>query len=268
MSIEDLIRDGDLADALAEAKNQVRKDPADPKLRVLLFQLQSVLGDWERAITQLNVSVDLDAENLFLAALYRPALNAEALRTEIFAGRRAPLVFGEPENWVGWLVQANSLLAQGEFGAASELRERAYEAAPAVTGVIDEHEFAWIADGDSRLGPLLEAIIDGKYYWIPFQSIRTIDIEAPTDLRDLVWASATFTWANGGEGAGLIPARYPGSEETDDPRIALARRTQWLERDGDTYLGLGQRMLVTDLNEYPLLAVRNIVVGGVEEADA
>jgi type VI secretion system protein ImpE len=268
MAVEDLIREGDLADALAEAKSQVRKDPADPRLRVMLFQLQSVLGDWERAITQLNVAADMDPGNLLLAALYRPALNAEALRVEIFEGRRAPHVFGEPAEYVGWLVQANNLVAQGEFGAAAELREQAYEAAPAVSGVIDENEFAWIADGDTRLGPLLEGVIDGKYYWIPFECIRTITIEEPTDLRDLVWASATFTWANGGEAAGLIPARYPGSQESDDPRICLARRTEWLERDGETYLGLGQRMLVTDANEYPLLATRNVVLGGVEEDDA
>ena len=33
---------------------------------------------------------------------------------------------------------------------------------------MDGHGFEWIADADSRLGPLLEVILEGKYYWAPF----------------------------------------------------------------------------------------------------
>ena len=31
---------------------------------------------------------------------YRTALECEVLRTDIFAGRRSPVVFGHPEQWV------------------------------------------------------------------------------------------------------------------------------------------------------------------------
>jgi protein involved in temperature-dependent protein secretion len=34
--------------------------------------------------------------------------------------------------------------------------------------------FAWLADADVRLGPVLEAIVDGKYYWIPFGNLSAI----------------------------------------------------------------------------------------------
>ena len=30
----------------------------------------------------------------------------DAFRTAVFAGQKMPLVFGEPEEWVGWLIQA------------------------------------------------------------------------------------------------------------------------------------------------------------------
>ncbi len=56
-----------------------------------LFQMLAVQGEWEKALTQLNVSADLDAGNLLMAEVCRPAIAAEALRAEIFAGKRSPL---------------------------------------------------------------------------------------------------------------------------------------------------------------------------------
>ncbi|MFO1349473.1 MAG: hypothetical protein U1F68_01835 [Gammaproteobacteria bacterium] len=35
-------------------QEQVRKNPANAKYRVFLFQLLAVLGQWERALNQLN----------------------------------------------------------------------------------------------------------------------------------------------------------------------------------------------------------------------
>ncbi|MFY9973601.1 MAG: type VI secretion system accessory protein TagJ, partial [Chromatiaceae bacterium] len=88
--------------------------------------------------------------------------------------------------------------------------------------------------------------------------IRTIRLEEPGDLRDLVWMPAYFTWANEGEAVGLIPTRYPGSESSPDPDIRRARRTEWIEQGAETYSGLGQRMLFTDAGEYSLMDVRLI----------
>jgi type VI secretion system protein ImpE len=73
-----------------------------------------------------------------------------------------------------------------------------------------------------------------------------------------VWLPAQFTWANAGEAVGLIPSRYPGTTSEDDPEILLARKTEWASPASDVYLGLGQRMLVTDRDEHPLLATREI----------
>lgn len=258
MRSQDLIKEGRLDEALAEAQNAVRKAPAEGPPRVFLFQLLIVLGQWERALTQLSVLKDMDASCLLLAQVFRPALQCEALREEIFGGRRAPLILGEPTEWIGLLVRANQLLAEGLVGAARELRERAFEAAPASGGTLNGQPFEWIADGDSRFGPMLEAIIDGKYYWVPFFRIRSIHIQPPQDLRDLVWTAAQFTWVNGGENPGLIPTRYPGTASLNNNGLRLARRTEWEEKGNETYLGSGQRMFTTDAGETPLLEVRAV----------
>ena len=203
---------------------------------------------------------------MLLAEVFRPVLQCEALREEVFAGKRSPLIFGEPLEWIGLLVQANQLLAQGQVAAASELRTRAFEAAPATPGTLNDQPFESVADADSRLGPMIEAIIDGKYYWVPFFRVRSIRTEPPTDLRDLVWTAAQFVWANGGETPGFIPTRYPGNTKGTDSSLKLARRTEWVDQGAETYLGLGQRMIATDQVEIPLTETRKIVIESTDDA--
>jgi type VI secretion system protein ImpE len=258
MLAEDWLRDGDPEASLRQLQEQVRKEPANARHRVFLFQLLALLGQWERAMNQLNVAGELDAGNLAMVQSYREALHCEVLRGEIFAGRRSPLVFGQPDPWFALLIEAARLAAQGAGAQAKDVRARALEDAPNTPGQIDGVPFDWIMDGDSRLGPVLEAIVNGRYYWIPFQRIRTIRIEKPEDLRDLVWTPAYFTWTNGGESVGLIPTRYPGSETSPDPELRMGRKTDWSEQPGEAYLGLGQRMFYTDSGEYALMDVRNI----------
>ncbi len=253
MTPEEYIRLGKLDEAMASLRDAIRNNPAEPKLRVFLFQLLSVNGEWEKALTQLNLIADISADSKLLAEIFRPVVQCEALRAEVFAGNRSPLIFGEPQEWIGLLVHANSLAATGKLREARTLLDKALETAPAVAGSFNGHGFEWIADADSRLGPVLEAVIDGKYYWVPFNRIAQIHFSRPSDLRDLVWISATFTWANGGESSGLVPVRYPGSEVSQDPSVRLARKTEWKDAGEGFYFGQGQRVLATDTDEYPLL---------------
>ena len=260
MLAEQSLREGNLDQALEQLQQKVRDDPSNAKHRIFLFQLLVVLGRWDRALNQLNVLGDLDASTLAMVQTYREALRCEVLRAEVFAGERSPLVFGDPEPWLALLMQALKLTGTGNYDGARPLREQAFEEAPVTAGRIDGQPFEWIADGDSRLGPVLEAIVNGRYYWIPFDRIREIRIEDPVDLRDVVWMPAQFSWANEGEAVGLIPTRYCGSASSADDAVKLARKTEWEERPGEIFLGLGQRMLATDGGEYSLLDVRHIVL--------
>ena len=77
---EQTLKNGDPAAALASLQEQVRARPEDARLRVFLFQLLCVLGQWERALTQLNVATTLDAGTLALAQVYGDAVRCEAVR--------------------------------------------------------------------------------------------------------------------------------------------------------------------------------------------
>ncbi|MCE2916962.1 MAG: tetratricopeptide repeat protein [Rubrivivax sp.] len=277
---EQALKSGQAKDAIKLLTEQVRSHPQDAKLRIFLFQLMCVTGQWERALNQLNVAFELDASTLPMVQTYREAIACEALRQAVFSGHKAPMLFGEPETWTALFIEALLREGRGEHDAGRQLREQALEQAPASSGAIHVGaadpaqpgaRFEWIADADTRLGPVVEAVINGKYYWLPFNRLAQIDIEAPKDLRDAVWMPAEFLFTNGGQVVGLIPTRYPGTELASGDALAMARATDWHEVSPGIFHGLGQRLWTTDQGDHALMDVRKLSIdelpADVEPAD-
>lgn len=250
------VRSGDPKGALVALTAAVKASPASPKLRIFLAQLLCVVGAWERAHTQLNVVADLDPAAGPMREMVGHALRCEKIRAAVFAGKRSPMVFGQPDEWLALLIESLLQAGQGATEMSHQLAARAFDAAPATRGQLNGEPFEWIADADSRLGPVLEAMVNGRYYWIPFSRLSRVAIEAPTDLRDHVWLPARMVFANGGESIAMIPARYPGSQDSSDGLILMARKTEWRALGGERFAGLGQRVLVTDQGEHDMLSVR------------
>ena len=266
MAAIDLAMKFSSADPLAhfdELRKMIQKQPQRSDLRIFLFQLYCVQGEWIKAGTQLEVLLELDPSSKPMVETYREALRCEALRREVFDGKRSPLVLGKPDDWLAMMIEALRVEAEGRPDAAAELRARALEGAPATSGKLDDAPFDWLADADGRLGPVIEAIINGKYYWVPVSRLIRIEIEKPADLRDFVWAPATLTLENGAVNVALVPTRYPGTEREENVALRLARATDWREQAGGAFHGVGQRMLTTDQAEVALLDVRVIALDTV-----
>ena len=258
-----MLHGGDPRAALARLTEAVRAKPADASLRIFLAQLLCVLGQWERAHTQLNVVADLDKLAIPMRETVGHAIRCELMRAQVFAGKRTPMVFGQPDEWLALLLESLLQAGQGNAEMSQNLAARAFDAAPPASGHIDDTPFEWIMDADSRIGPVLEACVNGRYYWIPFARLSRITLDAPEDLRDCVWMPAQLMFSNGGETVALVPTRYPGSQDSADGLICLARKTEWSEIGADRWAGLGQRVLVTDAGEHDLMGVRNIVLDEV-----
>ncbi len=258
MDVAEALKAGRLADALAAAKDAVRKAPAEARHRSVLFQLYCIQGNWEGAQTQLKLVGDFDVEATIWVGVCEKVLACEVARRGVFAGQTAPTLFGKPPEWVGSAIEALRLGLEGNWSAAAASQAHALEAAPATAATVNGQAAAWVADGDSRFGPMLEAFIDGKYYWIPFEHIREVTLRPRTHLMDSIWAPADFRWLNEGAAAGYIPVRYPGSEAEADPLLQLGRQTDWRERAEGFFCGLGQRTLVTDAAEFGLLEVQSL----------
>jgi type VI secretion system protein ImpE len=267
---EQLLAAGELSATLMALQQQVRKQPGDVRLRTFLFQLLAVLEQWERAASQLKLCGELDAGTLAMVSTYREALQCEAVRQAVMTGRTTPMVFGEPASWIGLLTEALAVEAKGEVAAAAALRRQALEEAPATAGTLNGTPFEWIADADSRLGPVLEVVLRGRYGWLPLSQVSRVVVEPPADLRDLVWMPAHLFLPNGGESVALIPTRYTGPDlgayvdTVHNDALLLARRTDWHalapEQAPEQYRGSGQRVLTSSGPELGLLDVRELVL--------
>jgi type VI secretion system protein ImpE len=255
----ELLQAADPAGALKALSDEVRAKPGDSKLRVFMAQLLCVLGQWERALNQLDVAAELDALAVPMKQVYGEAIRCEGLRAEVFAGTRTPMVFGQPDEWLALLIESLLRQGRGEAAMAEDLRQRAFDAAPASAGTLDGQPFEWLADADMRLGPVLEAYVNGRYYWVPFARLAHVKLEPPEDLRDGVWLPAHLQFENGGETLALVPTRYEGTEKSSDGALQLARKTEWRELRPEVWAGLGQRMWSSDAGEHALMDVREIV---------
>jgi type VI secretion system protein ImpE len=265
VDIQDILDQGRIDDAVSAVEAAIRAAPGDASLRQQLFQLLAVLGQWARAGQQIATAGSLDAKLTPTVLAYRGLVEAETVRQAVFAGVTTPMLMGEPEPWMASWLKAAQSVTKGEFEQAQALRDEALDKSPATPCVrfpsgTDSGEagesLPGLLDADTRLGPMIEGVIDGKYYWIPFSRLSELEISKPECLADQVWASARFLWTAGGESHGFVPARYPNSERSSDPAIRLGRATDFIDAGCGSSFGLGHRVLLTgneDVGEVTLL---------------
>jgi type VI secretion system protein ImpE len=118
-------RDTPLATRLSDAEIRVRTYPTQVSHRWELFQLLCVLGQWERAIQQLQVCAKQQPDQIATAHACRDLIRAERLRTKVFAGEQPPGFLFEPPPWVQGLVDALRLSAHGDIDSADRARSGA-----------------------------------------------------------------------------------------------------------------------------------------------
>src|SRR5687767_13575717 len=207
-----LLRAGRLDDALRLIQAEVRDNPQRFETRLLLFGLECVLGRWEKALAQLETIATLDPQWAMPAFQFRGLIECEARRAEAFQGQSKPIILGEPSEWVGWFVEAFAMAQRGEAAAAWDLRSKAFEKSPAYQCQVNGQDVDWLADADARIGPILEAFVEGRYYWIPFGQIRKVEVNVPETLAELVWAGTKIKLVSGSVIQGFLPVRYPRTE--------------------------------------------------------
>jgi type VI secretion system protein ImpE len=251
MDAEQLFKAGDIPGARAALAAELKRSPQDARARQFFWQLLAIVGDLDKADAQLKALGNVQASAMMLGSVYMQAINAERLRSRTYSGEIAPKSLVGIEPWVQGLLDALAATIKGEAGAGAR-HEAALAEAPASGGSVDGEAFEWIADADSRFGPMLEVIIGADFGFIPFAAMNRIRADAVADLRDTVWRPAEISLKSGQSSMAFIPARYPGTTASADSALLLGRRTDWIEADG-LETGLGQRLLATDVSDIAVL---------------
>jgi type VI secretion system protein ImpE len=242
---------------LEEVQGNIRSQPAVAEHRWVLFELLCLTQQWERAIQQLQVFAQLNPQLAQVAQAYRDLIRAERWRAEVLGGLRDPGFVIEPPSWVESLVRALRLTAAGQSGEADALREKALDEAPLVAGRGGTHAFEWIADSDSRLGPVCEVVTAGRYRWLPFSGIAAWELGRPAALIDLVWAPCSLTLVDGTKARGFMPARFPAVVEGIHDRamldaLRLGNTTVWTESGRTGVIAQGRKTWTTSAGDVGL----------------
>ncbi|HEY7895264.1 MAG TPA: type VI secretion system accessory protein TagJ [Gemmatimonadaceae bacterium] len=229
MKARELFQAGQLDAAIDALGVEVRDNPTDTQRRTFLFELLCFAGQYGRAEKHLDVLGQSGPQSGMGALLYRSALHAGLTRDRMFRDDAVP-------------------------SAPAPQRE--------ISGTLNGTPFTSLADGDPRIGPRLEVFAAGQYTLLPFEHIASLRMTPPKRLRDLLWAPAVLKTGPLFKGLDLgeviVPALTPLSTEDANDHVRLGRLTEWRELADGTPIPVGQKMLLVDGEEFPILEVREL----------
>jgi type VI secretion system protein ImpE len=239
MTAQQLLQAGKLDEAIQAVSTEVRDNPQDVKRRTFLFELLCFAGDFDRAEKHLDLAAQGSQPAEMGALLYHAALHAERTRHDLFAKKQYPL----PKSTAGL----------GEVSIS-----------------INGKKFLSLNDADPRIGSNLEVFAAGSYMWIPFALLTSVEIAAPKRLRDLLWLPAKVRTSDKFEerelGEVLLPVLTPFAGQHADPNVRLGRATLWEETSEGETIPVGQKILLADEEEWPILEVRNLQIAMAQAA--
>lgn len=256
-----------LSELLRETEARVRAQPALAVYRWALFQVLCVVQQWERAVQQLQTYAQLDGSQTRVVHAYRNLIRAERARIKVMSGEQHPdFIFDEPPAWMRGLLTALNLPA---INQADDAREAALDTAPLVAGTGEGHRFTWIADTDTRLGPVCEFIAEGRYRWLAFDDIAQWQVRRPASLVDLVWTPCNLTLHDGTTLHGFMPARYATTSSSGvRDALLLGRETVWRECGRTGVFGDGGKTWATSGGDVGIFDLTECVFGAGEQKSA
>lgn len=231
MNAAELYQAGQLEEAIEALSDALRADPTDARRRTFLFELLCFSGEYDRAEKQLDILAREGQQAEMGTLLYRGALHAERTRQQMFESSGLP-----PST----------------------------TAAQTVSGTLNGQPFESLVDVDPRIGARLEVYVAGQYTWLPFEHISTLRMEPPRRLRDLLWMQVVVRPSERMRelelGELLMPVLTPAAWRHADPLVRLGRITDTEELADGRMVPVGQKLLLADDTEVPILELRELVI--------
>lgn len=239
MNARELLQAGKLDEAIQAVSAEVRDNPQDVKRRTFLFELLCFAGDFSRAEKHLDLAAQGNQSAEMGGLLYHAALHAERTRHDLFSKQQYPL----PKHSTG--LDEISITINGK-------------------------SYHSLSDADPRIGSNLEVFAAGSYMWIPFGLLNSIEIAPPKRLRDLLWLPAKIRTSDKYEerelGEVLLPVLTPFASQHANANVRLGRATVWEETPEGETIPVGQKLLLADDDELPILEVRSVQIAMAQTA--
>lgn len=258
----ELFREGRLKEAVAAQAAEVKSHPVDTARRGFLCELLCFSGELERVDTHLDSMGKQDPQAMPGIALFRQLVRAEQARREFFSQGRVPEFLGEPTPSARLALEASVHLREGDAAAAADLLRRAEEERPRATGSSGEKPFEDFRDLDDVTAGVFEVLTsNGKYYWVPVESVSYLEFRPAVRPRDILWRRARMVVRDGPDGEVFLPSIYPPGKEPLEDAARLGRVTEWTGGEGEPVRGVGLRTFLVGEGAVPILDLGTLEFG-------
>jgi len=260
MEALELLNQGQLNEAIDAAREVVKAQPTLVEARELFAELLCLKGELERADKQLETIVIQQPQSAITAVLLRQLIRAEIARREVWNEGRMPEFVGKPDWTCRQTLEALIAFREESYAQSLQLIEEIEEKRQTIEGVCDGSPFTGFRDMDDLCLAFFEVLTStGKYFWIPFSQVESVEFSPAARPRDLLWRQCEISVQNGPEGVVYMPVLYPRTGASDDIAIRMGRKTDWLVEDERPILGLGQRVFGLGDREIGIMEIEQLV---------
>jgi type VI secretion system protein ImpE len=261
MTARDLLAEDRLCDAIDAQRVVVAENPRDAAARLFLFELLTIAGRFLDANAEL-LAVESDHPDWMATnRAFRLLLRAERRRQHGFK----PTLLTEPPMHLRCRWNAVKASRIPDEAKTIKWADQAEAQAPTVRGHVDGREFEGLRDADDRFANAFEFLTEGRYCWIPHESVRKVVLLPAEGMLDTVLRPAEMTlqsrpFAEPTVIRGHLPLVYPGTTISGrEDSFLLGRDADFTEIAG-MVVGIGERVLTFGEEEIPLGEIRQVEI--------
>ena len=252
-----LFQQARLDDAIASLTTELRQKPADVDLRYNMAGLLGFAGEFDRALTHLDFIAGERPELATAVAMYVSSVHAEEERRRIYASSHSPGTDKQNEDLVRRRVQLRTQLRNGDAAAAAKsMADIAAE--PVTAASLDGAAPVRFVDTDEGTGAVLEIFVGGRCLWVPTGNLRSLELQKPRGLLDLLWAQCAIETTTGTRYSAHVPVLYAGTAARTNPRVRCGLETEWQDEHGAAFRGYGARVFHAGDREVGILELRKV----------
>lgn len=255
----ELFNGGKLSESIAEAIEEVKSHPADVSKRLILSELLCFIGEFEKADKHLETAFLQSPDLSVPTALGRQLIRAATARRKWFADCAVPDMLAPVDPIVEQQLKLWTLHRACDTDQVTESINHLQAYCDRTAGIADESPFTGFRDLDDATATCLEVLTStGKYYWIPWHRIETLEFQPVRRPRDLLWREAHILVREGPDAVVYVPVSYPATSVNDGDEALLGRSTQWQESETGVVTGIGQRIFLIADQEKAILDLEQI----------